>query len=298
MHAVLTRRRDTCIHDTAPCDMPCNKPDFHAIAHVYVFYFSCACLTLTHSHIGSPPQAAASTIDTTPTPPTIPQPQVNDLEQSSTQSSNASELAASSIVLADETSVASGGNGNAKPTPTKRASTGGVKVKASSISSKIPAFLSKSSKGNVTYFTMVHEAIVVLANRNGSSVPAIQKFIKGAHPEVLNVTTKQFNTAVYSAIKAGVKEAKLLKVKCSYKVNRNWVEKEKSAFRARENKKKAMERKKKKDAEEAKKKKEAAEKAEKALKLKQQKLEEERIKKEKAAVLSVEDKAKKEKSVR
>ncbi len=189
-----------------------------------------------------------------------------------------------------------------KPPSKKRASTGGVKVKASSISSKVPAFLSKSTKGNVTYFTMIHEAIVVLGDRTGSSVPAIQKFIKDRHPEVNCVKPKQFNTAVYSAIKAGLKEEKLIKMKCSYKVNRKWVEKEKSAFRAKETKKKLMEKKKKKQVEEAKKKKqveeakkkkEAAEKAAKEAKLKQQKLEAERKKKaEKEKAHSEEEKMK------
>jgi len=140
---------------------------------------------------------------------------------------------------------------------------------------------------------MVHEAIVVLADRTGSSVPAIQKFMKATHSELLGTKPKAFNTAVYSAIKAGVKEGKLVKVKCSYKINRNWVEKEKSAYRAKEAKKKAMEKKKKKDAEDSKKKKEATEKA---LKLKQQKLEAEQKKKVEAA-LTADEKAQLEKVV-
>jgi histone H1/5 len=131
---------------------------------------------------------------------------------------------------------------------------------------------------------MVHEAIVVLADRTGSSVPAIQKFMKATHSELLGTKPKAFNTAVYSAIKAGVKEGKLVKVKCSYKINRNWVEKEKSAYRAKEAKKKAMERKKKKEA------------TEKALKLKQQKLEAEQKKKVEAA-LTADEKAQLEKVV-
>lgn len=100
--------------------------------------------------------------------------------------------------------------------------------------------------------------------------------MKATHPEVLCIKPKAFNTAVYNAIKAGVKDEKFVKVKCSYKVNTKWVQKEKSSFRAKEAQKKAMEKKRKKNAEEGKKKKEAAEKA---AKLKQQKLEAEQKKK-------------------
>jgi histone H1/5 len=130
-------------------------------------------------------------------------------------------------------------------------------IKQASISKKIPPYLSRSSKGGITYFTLVHEAIVDLADRTGSSVPAIEKYIHSKHSELETVNPKMFHNGVLTAVKSAVKDGKLLKVKCSYKVNKDWVNKEKKVFQAKEAKKKVAERKKKKDAEDEKKKKEA-----------------------------------------
>lgn len=161
----------------------------------------------------------------------------------------------------DDISDISSAPSSIKKTPAKKKSTGGAsQIKATSISSKVPSFLSRTSKGNVTYFTMVHEAIVELGDRTGSSVPAIQKFMKNKHPELLTTKPKQFHLSCTTAIKAGLKEGKLIKIKASYKINREWVQKETAAHRAKEAKKKALEKKKKKALADEKKKKEAAEK--------------------------------------
>lgn len=126
----------------------------------------------------------------------------------------------------------------------KRKSSGGLKVKASSISPKVPAFLAKNSKGSVSYFTLVHEAIVELNDRTGSSFPAIMKFLKSRHPELEELNPNSLQNSVNGAIKTGMKEGKLLRVKASFKINKDWLNKEKNAFKSRENKKKAEEKKK------------------------------------------------------
>jgi hypothetical protein len=127
----------------------------------------------------------------------------------------------------------------------KRKSLGGLKVKASSISPKVPVFLAKNSKGGASYFTLVHEAIVELNDRTGSSIPAIMKFLKNKHPELEEMNPNFLQSSINNAIKTGIKENKLVKIKASYKINREWLNKEKNAFKSREAKKKAAEKKKK-----------------------------------------------------
>lgn len=147
----------------------------------------------------------------------------------------------------------------------KRKSVGIANIKVSSISKKIPSYMAKSAKNSVTYFTLIHEAIVDMADRTGSSVPAIEKYIKTKHEEVLSVNPNAFHKAVLTAVKNGVKEGKLEKVRCSYKINKEWVQKEKKLHQAKEAKRKAAEKKKKKESEakkkESDKKKKEAEKA-------------------------------------
>jgi len=124
---------------------------------------------------------------------------------------------------------------------------------------------------------MIHEAIVELADRSGSSVPAIEKFIKSRHEEMEKVNPKVFHTSILAAIKSGIKDGKLIKVKCSYKMNSEWIKSEKKKHQAKEAKKKAAEKKRKKEAEEEKKKKELLAKREKMLKEEAIKAEKERI---------------------
>lgn len=130
---------------------------------------------------------------------------------------------------------------------------------------------------------MIHEAIAELGDRSGSSIPAIEKFIKSRHEEMEKVNPKVFHAAVLAAIKTGMKEGKLVKVRCSYKMNKDWIQSEKKKYQAKEAKKKAAEKKKKKEAEDKKKEKELQLKREKMLKeeaLKAEKAEKERIRME------------------
>lgn len=77
----------------------------------------------------------------------------------------------------------------------------------------------RKRSGKPTYISMVHEAIVSMKERTGSSAPAISKWIlannehaKGLHPNV-------FKTRLALSIKQGVKENRLMKVKNSYKIS-------------------------------------------------------------------------------
>jgi hypothetical protein len=121
-------------------------------------------------------------------------------------------------------------------------------------SQKIPSFLLKSSNGGkLTYISMVHEAIVEIGDhRKGSSVPAIQKFMKGKYDSLNSVKPKAFSSMVYSAIKTGLKDERFVKIRNSYKMNTSWVNKKKAAHRAKEVKKKADEKKRRKSIEKAK----------------------------------------------
>ncbi len=163
------------------------------------------------------------------------------------------------------------------------------------ISPKVPRYLIKSTNGRATYITMVHEAIVELADRTGSSIPAIQKFMKNKHDHLNNVKPKLFNNSVNSAIKTGLKEERFVKIRNSYKMNSAWVRKQKDAFRAREARKKAAEKKRKVEAEKIKAEKEKKIKAEKAER--EKKLKEER-EKAKIVVQTADEIAAAEKRVR
>ena len=104
----------------------------------------------------------------------------------------------------------------------------------------------------MTYLAMVHETIADIGDRTGSSVPAIQKVMKKKFEHLALLKQKPFNTNVYNAIKAGLKEERFIKVKNSYKINTPWVNKQKAMHRANEVKKKIAEKKRKKEVEKAK----------------------------------------------
>ena len=84
--------------------------------------------------------------------------------------------------------------------------------------SSTPSSARKRS-GKPTYITTVHDAIVAMKERSGSSAKAISnwivansQFAKGIHPQV-------FKTRLLLAIKQGVKENRFAKVKGSYKIS-------------------------------------------------------------------------------
>lgn len=86
----------------------------------------------------------------------------------------------------------------------------------------------KSSGGNKgTYISMVHDAIVTLKDRTGSSVPAITKCMISKNEHLTNIPSQQLSRLILVAIKSGVNVGRFVKVKCSYKVNSAWTKKEK-----------------------------------------------------------------------
>ena len=102
------------------------------------------------------------------------------------------------------------------------------------------AKLSPKTKNSKTYLTMIHETIVELGDRTGSSVPAIMKVMNQKYPLLVNKPT--FKNAFNQAIKNGLKEKRLVKVRASYKVSSEWVRKDKAKSRAKALKKKMDEK--------------------------------------------------------
>ena len=96
------------------------------------------------------------------------------------------------------------------------------------------------TKGKKNYITMIHEVIVEIGDRTGSSVPAIMKVMKARYPLLVHKPT--FKNAFNMAIKMGLKEKRLVKVRASYKINSEWTKKEKAKARAKEVKKKNEEK--------------------------------------------------------
>lgn len=99
--------------------------------------------------------------------------------------------------------------------------------------SKSPYIPKKNGSGKLSYLEMVHEAIANLKDRTGSSVPAIQKWIKGKYPDKAS-KPDVFKNNINKAIKAGVKEKRLIQIKASYKINTEWTNKQKAVTKAKE----------------------------------------------------------------
>lgn len=76
----------------------------------------------------------------------------------------------------------------------------------------------RNSLGSRTYADIVHEAISSLKGRNGSSVPAIHKWIISNHPDL---ECPQFKSRVMQGIRSGTKSGRFVKVKASYKISPN-----------------------------------------------------------------------------
>ena len=162
----------------------------------------------------------------------------------------------------------------------------------------IPTYLlNKASRGKTTYLTMIHEAIVEIGDRTGSSVPAIQKFIKSKYVHLQNSKPKQFSAAVNNALKAGLKEERFLKVRCSYKINSAWAKKQKAMYNSTQAKKKAAEKKRKREIEKLRIEREKKKKKEKEEKEREMRIEKER-KAALASTLKEEERLSNEKKVR
>lgn len=100
--------------------------------------------------------------------------------------------------------------------------------------STTPTSARKSKSGKPTYLEMVHDAIVSLKDRSGSSSIAISKWILANNEHCKSVTPNMYKSRLNMAIKQGVKEGRFIKVKSSYKVSSEWKKKQKAAVRAKE----------------------------------------------------------------
>lgn len=143
------------------------------------------------------------------------------------------------------------------PKGTPKANGSAKKPKSTSKSPRAPRGTSK------TYLELVHEAIVALKDRTGSSTPAIVKILISKYPnlEQKDNPNNRFKKNVMTALKTGVKAGRFKQIKASYKINSDFTkrerEKQRSKARAELKKKKDREQSKKKDSDAQKQKEEA-----------------------------------------
>ena len=84
---------------------------------------------------------------------------------------------------------------------------------------------SPSKKRSKTYTDMIHEAIVALKERGGSSIPAIKKYLLQEHPDLDGPHFKnRFNTG----LKSGIKSERFEKIRQSYKISAKYKEKQRA----------------------------------------------------------------------
>ena len=125
------------------------------------------------------------------------------------------------------------------PSNNKTASAGAAKKEPTSSSSKENRKVSSrpSLVGlNKTYEQLVHEAILALKDRTGSSVPAISKYILQQYSEFLQ-DGSHFRRNLNAALKTGVKKQHFQKLKASYKISAAYKEAERSKKRKAKRKK-------------------------------------------------------------
>jgi len=121
--------------------------------------------------------------------------------------------------------------------------------------SKLPSAITPGSRkksGKPTYLDMTHDAIVSLKDRTGSSVPAISKWILANHEHAAAASANLFKNRLGKSVKEGVKEGRFVKVKSSFKINPDWIKKQKAATKAKEAARKKAEKQRQKELEKAK----------------------------------------------
>mmetsp|Transcript_6232 Transcript_6232/g.8811 ORF Transcript_6232/g.8811 Transcript_6232/m.8811 type:complete len:1455 (+) Transcript_6232:93-4457(+) len=207
---------------------------------------------------------------------------------------------ASSSPVALKSSENNNGKSKASSKKTKTPKNGGKKVvqtpksKKTTASPKTPGTSGGASTstatsrgGAKTYLVMVHESIVALKDRSGSSQIAISKYILSQYP---NLQGTHFKSRLSMAIKSGVKQGRFMKVRASFKINPEWTKKEKAKQKAKVAAAAAAAKKKKQQQQKIKKKKTAAEEAkEKVEREKKRKEQREKKQKEKEKAMSAED---------
>ena len=87
---------------------------------------------------------------------------------------------------------------------------------ADAASASSPKRRRNSLPGSKSYLQLVHDAIVALKDRTGSSQPAILKYLLAEHPQLEG---PQLRSRVNQALKAGVQKERFTKIKSSYKIS-------------------------------------------------------------------------------
>ena len=112
----------------------------------------------------------------------------------------------------------------APKTKAKASGTPGTASKKSPAAKKASPAASKASPAKVSYVQLIHDAIVALKDRTGSSSVAIQKYILANNPDI---TAAKLKTRLLLSLKSGVSNKRFLKVKASFKIHPDHLKKRK-----------------------------------------------------------------------
>ena len=100
----------------------------------------------------------------------------------------------------------------------------GTKESAKKTEKGTPSKGGKKKSTSIPYTQVIHDAIIALKDRTGSSSPAIQKWIMNNHPTMDPSKLKQ---KMNFTLKLGVKSKRFIKIKSSFKINPVWLKAEK-----------------------------------------------------------------------
>ena len=104
-----------------------------------------------------------------------------------------------------------------------------AKPAAKASTKKSPASKGTAKKGGKpSYVDMIHEAIVAIKDRTGSSAIAISKWILAHHQHAASINQNMFKSRLNMALKQGVKDERFMKVRASFKINPEWTKKQKA----------------------------------------------------------------------
>merc|ERR1711879_315511 len=90
----------------------------------------------------------------------------------------------------------------------------------------------------ISYLDMIHKTLHLLSHRNGSSVFAITKFMKDYyHDRLVDVPPKRLKPFIAGALRLGLHKKRFVKIKNSYKLNKEWLQQELSSRKVLEGQK-------------------------------------------------------------
>jgi histone H1/5 len=117
-------------------------------------------------------------------------------------------------------------NNKKSPSNTKKNPTPSTPKQSTTPGSATKKTPGSAPKNKVSYIQMVHDAIIAMKDRTGSSQIAILKYILAHNPDIDNPRLKQ---RLLLTLKAGVSSNRLQKIKASYKINPAFTKKNKIA---------------------------------------------------------------------